>query len=75
MTTNISLTLLIYYEDFLNRTLVPRPDRSGRVYQVLRSFAPDIALNRKVGELSYSEKQVIEIVKAVEAPTMPKISR
>jgi ribose transport system ATP-binding protein len=45
--------------------VIRRPDRSGRVYQVLRSFAPDIALNRKVGELSYSEKQVIEIVKAV----------
>jgi ribose transport system ATP-binding protein len=45
--------------------VIRRPDRSGRVYQVLQSFAPDIPLNKKVTELSYAEKQVIEIVKAV----------
>ena len=45
--------------------IIRRPDRSGRVYQVLQSFAPDIPLNKKVAELSYAEKQVIEIVKAV----------
>lgn len=45
--------------------VIRRPDRSSKVHQILRSFAPDIPLTRKVAELSYAEKQVIEIVKAV----------
>ncbi len=47
--------------------VIRRPDRSGRLYQVLKDFAPDIPLHRPVGELSFAEKQVIEIVKAVAA--------
>ena len=50
-------------ESFLG--VIRRPDRGRRLFQVLKDFAPDIPLNRKVGELSYAEKQVIEIVKAV----------
>lgn len=45
--------------------VIRRPDRSSKVYQVLQSFAPDISLNKKVAELSFAEKQVIEIVRAV----------
>ena len=45
--------------------VIRRPDRANKVFQVLKDFAPDIQLNRQVGDLSYAEKQVIEIVKAV----------
>ena len=45
--------------------VIRRPDHSARVFQVLKDFAPDIPLSRRVGELGYAEKQVIEIVKAV----------
>jgi ABC-type sugar transport system ATPase subunit len=45
--------------------VIRRPDRESRVFQILKDFAPDISLSRKVDELSYAEKQVIEIVKAM----------
>jgi len=62
----VEQNLLLGREDTL-LGVIRRPERSGRLYQVLKDFAPDIPLNRKVGELAYAEKQVIEIVKAVAA--------
>ena len=62
----VEQNLLLGREDTL-LGVIRRPERSGRLYQVLKDFAPDIPLNRKVGELAYAEKQIIEIVKAVAA--------
>ena len=38
-----------------------------RAFDVLREFAPDISLNDRVSQLSFAEKQLLEIVKAVSA--------
>ena len=62
----VEQNLLLGREDTL-LGVIRRPDRNGRLYQILKDFAPDIPLHRRVGELSFAEKQVIEIVKAVAA--------
>ncbi len=38
---------------------------SDRAFEVLGEFAPDIALNSRVSQLSFAQKQLLEIVKAV----------
>jgi ABC-type sugar transport system ATPase subunit len=62
----VEQNLLLGREDTL-LGVIRRPDRNGRLYQLLKDFAPDIPLHRQIGELSFAEKQVIEIVKAVAA--------
>ena len=44
---------------------VLRRHTQDRAFDVLREFAPDIALNSRVSTLSFAEKQLLEIVKAV----------
>lgn len=45
--------------------VIQRSDPSERVFQLMKEFAPDIPLKKKVAQLSFAEKQVIEIVKAI----------
>ena len=42
-----------------------RRDRSDRCFEVLRSFAPELSPGMRVSSLSFAEKQLLEIVKAV----------
>jgi ribose transport system ATP-binding protein len=45
--------------------VIRKTDESEKVITILKEFAPDISLRTRVSKLSYAEKQVIEIVKAV----------
>jgi ABC-type sugar transport system ATPase subunit len=45
--------------------VIQRSDPSGKVFQLMKEFASDISLKKKVAQLSFAEKQVIEIVKAI----------
>jgi ABC-type sugar transport system ATPase subunit len=45
--------------------ILRKTDRSDKIFAMLNEIAPDISLRTKVSKLSYAEKQVIEIVKAV----------
>jgi ABC-type sugar transport system ATPase subunit len=45
--------------------IIRKTERSDKIFNVLKNFAPDISLRQKVSRLSYAEKQVVEIVKAV----------
>jgi len=45
--------------------ILRKTDRADKVFAMLNEIAPDISLRTKVSKLSYAEKQVIEIVKAV----------
>ena len=45
--------------------VIQRSDPSEKVFQLMKEFAPDIPLKKKVAQLSFAEKQVIEIVKAI----------
>ena len=42
-----------------------QPDPTEGIFRFLRDFAPDISPRSKVSALSYAEKQVLEIVKAL----------
>ena len=42
-----------------------RPDPTEGIFRFLHDFAPDISLKSRVSALSYAEKQVLEIVKAL----------
>ena len=44
--------------------VIQRSDPSGKVFQLMKSLLPTFHL-RKVAQLSFAEKQVIEIVKAI----------
>ncbi|NLF26863.1 MAG: sugar ABC transporter ATP-binding protein [Clostridiales bacterium] len=50
-----------------NRLGVLKKTTSCGAFDMLREFAPDIALSRRVSMLSFAEKQLLEIVKAVSA--------
>ena len=45
--------------------IIKKADNSEKVYTVLKDFAPDISLRRKVSSLSFAEKQIVEVVKAL----------
>ena len=45
--------------------ILKKIDESDKVFEMLNEIAPGISLRTKVANLSYAEKQVIEIVKAV----------
>ncbi len=45
--------------------VIQKSDPNERVFQLMKEFAPDIPLNKKVSLLSFAEKQIIEIVKAI----------
>ncbi|HAX98423.1 MAG TPA: sugar ABC transporter ATP-binding protein [Candidatus Atribacteria bacterium] len=45
--------------------VIQRSDPFEKVFQLMKEFAPDISLKKKVAQLSFAEKQVIEIVKAI----------
>lgn len=47
--------------------ILKKCDLSDRVFQLFREFAPEISLEKKVGLLSFAEKQIIEIVRAIAA--------
>ncbi|MGI9860572.1 ATP-binding cassette domain-containing protein [Moorella naiadis] len=44
---------------------IRRSKEADKSFEVLRSFAPDIQLGKRVSELSVAQKQIIEIVKAI----------
>ncbi len=46
--------------------VIDRQQDAG-TFDMLREFAPDISLNQRVSTLSFAEKQLLEIVKAVSA--------
>ena len=48
-----------------NRFGVLKSNPQERSFSMLREFAPDVPLNRPVSRLSFAEKQLLEIVKAV----------
>ncbi|MCX6089637.1 MAG: sugar ABC transporter ATP-binding protein [Candidatus Atribacteria bacterium] len=45
--------------------IIKKTNESDRIFQLIKEFAPDIPLKKKVGLLSFAEKQVIEIVKTI----------
>ncbi len=47
--------------------IIRKPKYSERVFQLMNDFAPDIPLKKRAGLLSFAEKQVIEIVRAIAA--------
>ena len=49
-----------------NRFGVLKSNPQERSFSMLREFAPDVPLNRPVSRLCFAEKQLLEIVKAVQ---------
>ena len=45
--------------------VILKPDKSEKVLTIFNEIAPDISLRTRVSKLSFAQKQVVEIVKAV----------
>ncbi len=50
-----------------NRWGILQRHSADRAFDILAEFAPDISLNSRVSQLSFAEKQLLEIIKAVSA--------